>query len=276
MNTSPPNAGEAKASTATTDPPQDRKSKSQPSRRLPTDRIKFQKQLDIVRAYGIRSQNGSRTTNYKEVADDVAIHPNTASLMVGFLVDNGFLDRIGSETMPSRPVLDFVQAYNWSPDSASRKLAPLIKKSWFGEILLRKLAFRALQEDDAVSELASFIGADREHKPQIVMLIDYAVASGLVKREGSQLSLGDEALGVGAFQSPEAEPKKITAEEPKITNQQQGGVATGFMTTEGAVQFHVDIRVTMKEMATWSPDRITAFFGGLAQVLAAKKGAEQI
>jgi hypothetical protein len=48
------------------------------------------------------------------------------------------------------------------------------------------------------------------------------------------------------------------------------------MTTEGAVQFHVAIRVSMQEMSGWTPDRITAFFAGLAQVLAAKKGTEEL
>jgi hypothetical protein len=32
----------------------------------------------------------------------------------------------------------------------------------------------------------------------------------------------------------------------------------------------------LAEMAGWSPDRIAAFFAGLAQVLAAKKGTEEI
>ncbi len=39
---------------------------------------------------------------------------------------------------------------------------------------------------------------------------------------------------------------------------------------EGVVQFHVTVNVSMKQLAGWAPDRITAFFGGVAQVLAAK------
>ncbi|HXP76640.1 MAG TPA: hypothetical protein VN823_21065, partial [Stellaceae bacterium] len=92
--------------------------KPQPTKRLPSERIKFQKQLDIIRAYGIRSDGGSHTANYKDVGQDVDTHPNTVSLLVGFFVENGFLDRIGTETMPTKSVLDFTQAYNWAPDTA--------------------------------------------------------------------------------------------------------------------------------------------------------------
>lgn len=111
------------------------KLKQEPTKRLPTPRIKFSKQLDIIRAYGIKSQNGTRPANYKDAAEVTHIHFNTVALMVGFLVENGFLDRVGGETMPTKPVIDFAQAYSWSPEAAPRKLAPIVRKSWFGEIL---------------------------------------------------------------------------------------------------------------------------------------------
>jgi hypothetical protein len=41
------------------------------------------------------------------------------------------------------------------------------------------------------------------------------------------------------------------------------------------VQFHVSVKVDMAEFAGWSADRITAFFGGIAQVLAAKGTLEK-
>lgn len=259
--------------------PAEKKAKA-PTKRLPTERIKVQKQLDIIRAYGIRSDNGTKPANYRDVGEDVSIHPNTVSLMVGFLVENGFLDRVGNETIPTKPVLDFVQAHNWAPENAPRKLAPIVKKSWFGEILLRKLRFRPLPEEEALAELAGNIGAGPDFKAQIGMLIDYAIASGLARRDGALLVLGDEALspsGSEAAPAPVPESGDMTIrDERSAPIRQSTAVSTGFMTTEGIVQFHVDIRVTMKEMADWPADRITAFFGGLAQVLAAKKGTEEI
>lgn len=44
---------------------------------------------------------------------------------------------------------------------------------------------------------------------------------------------------------------------------------------EGKVQFFVNINVDITEISRWSPDRIAAFFTGLAQVLAAKGSIEK-
>jgi hypothetical protein len=255
--------------------------KSQPTKRLPTHRIKFSKQLDIIRAYGVKSQNGSKAANYKDVAEVVSIHFNTISLLVGFLVENGFLERNGDATMPTRPVLEFAQAYSWSPESAPRKLAPIIRRAWFGELLLEKLAFRSMQEDDAIAELAGAISAGTELKSQVATLIEYTIVTGLVRRDGSMLSLGEGAAGPSSELTVARQEKSQQVPEqrdsaPLTARSSSAATSTSFMTTEGAVQFHVSIRVTMQEMAGWTPDRISAFFAGLAQVLAAKKGAEEI
>jgi hypothetical protein len=252
------------------------KAKTQPTKRLPTTRIKFQKQLDIIRAYGIKSQNGTRAASYRDVALVVGIHANTVSLMVGFLVENGFLERMGSETMPVKPVLDFAQAYNWAAETAPRKLAPIIRNSWFGGILLTKLAFRSMSEDEAIAELGGAISADKEWRSNVAMLIEYAVAAALVRRDGTQLSLGEEASTHPTEPGPPRQERTSEQRDDSPAPRSTAAVATGFMTTEGAVQFHVSIRVSMQEMAGWTPDRITAFFAGLAQVLAAKKGTEEI
>jgi hypothetical protein len=254
------------------------KSKQDPTKRLPTPRIKFSKQLDVIRAYAIKSLNGTRPASYKDAAEVTGIHLNTVSLMVGFLVENGFLDRIGGDTMPTRAVLDFAQAHNWSAETAPQKLAPIVRNSWFGELLLTKLAFRSMSEDEAIAELGGAIAAGTEYKPSIGMLIDYAVATALVRRDGNQLSLGEASAPEPTAAS---KPERTTSSEQRDdaaspSRPTAATVATSFMNTEGAVQFHVSIRVSMQEMSGWTPDRITAFFTGLAQVLAAKKGTEEI
>jgi hypothetical protein len=56
----------------------------------------------------------------------------------------------------------------------------------------------------------------------------------------------------------------------------KGAVSTAFVQpTEGVVQFHVSVKVDMNEFASWRPDRITAFFGGIAAVLRAKGKVEE-
>ena len=49
------------------------------------------------------------------------------------------------------------------------------------------------------------------------------------------------------------------------------GIGPGFLL--GSCQLQLDITVNFGEMNAWSPERIAAFFNGLAQVIAAKEGA---
>jgi hypothetical protein len=245
---------------------------------LPTDRIAFQKQLDILRAYGNASRGGARAVNYREAAEQVGMTPNTVSLMNTFFVDNGFVERSGNDFVPHRAVIEFNQAHSWSSETAPRKLAPLLRRTWFGERMLMRLGFRSMTQDEIVADLAGQISAGPEFKPQIETLIDYAVASGAVRRDGNQLSLGEEADGAAPGTVAQAredlmpEQREPRDEAPRPTR----SVSTGFLTAGGRVQLHVNIDVSMDEMAGWTPDRISAFFAGLAQVLAAKKGTEEI
>jgi hypothetical protein len=254
--------------------------KPQPTRRLPTDRIKFRTQLDIIRAYGAASQNGTRPVSYREVAEKyVKLDRSTVSLLNPFLVENGFVERIGDEFMPNKAVLDFATAHTWAAETAARKLLPIIERAWFGVTLRSKLGFRAMSEDEAVAELANEIAAGPEFKSRLALLVEYAEASGLLRHEGNQLFVVamEEAMPSAVAETPTRD--RADAAEPIRDGgavRQANVVGTGFMSTEGVVQFHVSIRVTMQEMAGWSPDRISAFFAGLAQVLAAKQGTEEI
>jgi hypothetical protein len=262
------------ADKTSTDPEESNKS-SGPTKRLPTYRINFAKQLDIIRSYGLKSQNG-KAAHYREVGELVKIHENTVALMIGFMVENGFLERHGISTFATKPVIEFAQAYSWSQETAPRKLAPIIRNTWFGKLLLDKLAFRSMTEDDAVAALAGAVAAGPEYKSQIEMLVDYAVVSGVARREGNQLLLGDEAIASEGLSLRQELAAPVDYKDDPPPPRSTANVATSFLTTEGAVQFHVSIRVSMQEMAGWTPDRISAFFAGLAQVLAAKKGTEEI
>ena len=53
-------------------------------------------------------------------------------------------------------------------------------------------------------------------------------------------------------------------------------VSTAFVKArEGGIQFSFNIDVDTKEMGTWAPERIAAFFAGVAAVLTAKGSLEK-
>jgi hypothetical protein len=70
-------------------------SKSKPHRALPTDRVGFEKQLAILRAYAAASGPERKAVSNEEVGAIVPIHKNTVSICNPFFVDTGLLTREG-------------------------------------------------------------------------------------------------------------------------------------------------------------------------------------
>lgn len=249
--------------------------KVKPSRVLPTDRITFERQLDILRAYAAATDNGNKPTSLEAVAGVLKMVVGTVTLANRFFINVGLLQKNDSGFLPAPEVVNFLRAYSWNTETASHKLAPLIQTTWFAEALIPKLRFGTLEEEQAITSLAEASGAEPEYRKQLRMLIDYMVAAGLIQRDGNMIKLAQST-------TPTAEappPPQSSVEQPQMSvteTQNRNRVLTAFtQTPEGSVNFNIQIRVGMEEFSGWGADRIAAFFAGLAQVLAAKAKIEK-
>lgn len=248
------------------------KPRTRPTKTLPTERINFKRQLEILRAYGVAFNQSGKPVANKEVADIVKMAETTTSLANAFFTDTGLLQRSqDGGFVPAPDVVQFVNAFRWSPDTASQKIAPIIATTWFAQALMPLVSFRPVEENEAIETLALQASASPEYRNQLGMLVDYMEGAGLVQRDGSLIR-----ARAGASTPPTPQPD-TTAPVPKVdTPASRGSISTGFSRpSDGGVQFSVDVNVDMKEIATWSPERINAFFAGIAQVLAAKGGMEK-
>lgn len=250
---------------------------SKPLHPLPTNRIAFPKQLDILRAFGAASEAHGRAVTNIEVAAVVEMSPATISLANPFFVDIGLLEKTGDGFMPSPEVAAMKRAHEWNAESAPYKLAPLLMKSWFGQALMPKLRFRPLPAEEAVHDLAEAATAGKQYQGQLELLLEYLQIAGVIQRENGAIKLlqvsTDQQRQEPAQQSSAAAPSADTREQ---TAHRHSSVATSFANpTAGLVQFQISVKVDMQEMANWRPDRIQAFFAGIAQVLAAKGSIEE-
>lgn len=250
--------------------------RSRPQRPLPTNRIAYPKQLDLLRAYVAASGPTGKAVANKDVAGIVKLSADTISLGNAFFSDVGFLQRLDSGYVPADEVKAFARAHEWQPDSAPERLAPLVEHSWFGETLLTRLQFNAMEEAEAVQVLAEAIGAGPAYRPQINTLIDYMESSGLIVRDGNMIRrVRDRQPNQPERAVAHEQPQASQAAQPAAAHPSRG-VSTSFsQAAQGLVAFDVSVRVNMSEMANWTPDRIQAFFAGIAQVLAAKGRIEE-
>jgi hypothetical protein len=246
--------------------------KSKPNRPLPTNRIAFPKQLDVLRGLDAAAGPMRNAVTLVEVSKIVKMNRDTISLASGFFVDAGLVERIeGSKFRPTDVVHEYAMAYGWAPETAAHKLAPAFRQSWFWPILESRLRFRAIGEREALQVFAEETGASPDYEPQLRLILTFLEVAGLVNIDGGMVRLQ-------AASTPEPEPSakpESPPPTPPATKPGSGGVSTTFtQQPEGLVQFAVSVRVDMTELRTWKPDRIAAFFAGIAQVLAAKGDVE--
>jgi len=207
-----------------------------------------------------------------EVAAIVKMVPTTVAMGNPFFTSIGLISKTDAGFVPSADVINFLRAYEWNRETASYKLASTIEGTWFYQTLSTRLSFRPMEEADAVTALAEAASAGPDYKKSLQILIEYTIIAGLVQRDGNQLRLMRQTAP--SSETPtRTEPGK--AADSTVDAQPKTRILTGFaQSAEGAVHFNVQVRVEMAEFAGWQPERIQAFFNGIAAVLKAKANIE--
>jgi hypothetical protein len=261
-------------------PTQPPKQRAKPNYVLPSDRITVEKQLTLLRGFAAVSGHSKKPVKLSEVAEVSKVSPNTISYANGFFLEVGLLQKSDSGFIPAEEVAAFALAYEWNPNTAAHKLAPIIMKSWVGQRVMPKLSMGIpVHENELIDDLTMAAAVGSDFRPRVKMLLDILEETGIAIREGEHLKKGSTS---SAAASPAAAPtseRPATDSEPREASSRDGGrsnVNTVFsQMTGGAVQFNITVKVDMDEFAGWKPDRITAFFGGIAAVLSAKAAVEK-
>jgi len=262
--------------------------RERPTLALPTNRIGFPNQLNILRGFASHFEQHSAPATLADVGTLVQLHPNTVGLITPFFVESGLLERSQSGFTPNGDTMAYLRASGWDAVTAPTKLAPTLRRTWFAGMLLPRLRVSPIEERDALRDLGIRARASQRYESQLRFLLDYLAAAGLLRRDGSMLR---DAGGAPAADTEEdARPDIIPAGGGDQSRQNGGGGSRqdangggggagtgggGGRASGNSVQFNVEVHVDMAEVATWAPDRITAFFAGIAQVIAAKGQLDQ-
>lgn len=242
---------------------------SKPTEALPTKRASFDTQLNLLRAYAAAASTPGEPVTNEAVAKLAGVTASTVSLNNSFFNSIGLLSKVDREYAPSADVIAFHRACEWDEDTAAHKLADPLRESWFGRALLPHLSMGPLPEADAVARVAEACAAGKKYEAEVRLLIDYLEAAGIIARDANG-TVSRRAVAKSPHPAP-AEPVSPAARTPS----ENGRISTEFSTPgTGAVNFHIDVSVDLDDLKGWKADRLNAFFGGLAQVLAAKADVE--
>jgi len=241
-----------------------------PTQVLPTERVSTPKHFDVLRVMAVISGAARKPVTLQEVENVIKMKVSTLSILTPFYTDIGALVRVDKGFVPSEPVMAFQREFQWNAENATYKLAPLIQPTWFAQRLLPGLGYRPYTEKEAIKELADACSALPEYEPQLRVLLDYMEASGLIVRENELVRLAKDVILELPPERPAPTLDTTTPDKPaQPPPHVPPSVRTPLPSTDG-LEFSVSVKVDMAEIAGWEPARITAFFGGIAQVLAAK------
>lgn len=261
----------------TTDGSTDKAPKPKLTKALPTDRLSFEKQTVLLRCYAIGAGVENKPVSNGQLAGLSNLNVTTAGINNVFFADAGLVTKVGNGYTPAPEVVSFERAYQFNPETAGQKLAPALRRSWFGQALLPKLSVRPIPEDEALAELAEACRAQPEHRPQLRALLDYLALGGVIERDGGMVRPGRLARDDGQTQrsedTPMAQPQaSVTPISPGTNTPHVATTFTGG--ASGGLNLSVNIVVDMEKMGTWPPQVVSAFMAGLAQVITAKAAAE--
>jgi hypothetical protein len=252
---------------------------AKPNKTLPNWRVGVSKQFDIVRAYAAGSNKGTKAVTLEEASQIAGMAPTTVVAAIPFLTSIALLKRTDTGGfLPSAEAVSYLSAYDWDQTTAAHKIGPKLRDAWFGEALLPRISYgQAVEEKLAVNILAEACGACPDYERELRMLIEFLAIGGVVQREGGQVKQ------VKPSGSGEAEPSQRPEEHkpsevdpaPKGTRVNSTYTAQSTPTPGGGFDFSVSVHVNMAEFGGWKPERINAFFRGIAEVLAAKADIER-
>lgn len=247
-----------------------------PIQPLPTDRIQFENQTKLIRAYAVAAGPEGRGVTNAVVARIVTMHPDTVALSNAFFTGVGLIQRTDSGFVPAPEVIAFNRAFEWNPETAGFKLAPVMERAWFGQCLIPRLRVAGtMDEREAIEALASASDTPPQQKKQLELILDYMATAGLIQREGGVLRI----MRQGQQPVPVTESQEAPPTQPENRNAPTKGsplaAALFPSSADGMVQFHISVRVSMAEFKDWQADRLSAFFSGIAKVLSAR-GKEEL
>lgn len=158
-------------------------------RAIPTDRVNFGRQLDILRATAVESGRDRKPVTNDAVAKVANLHAGSISICNPFFLDAGLLVRHKMQNIPCDEVFAFADSYEWDKEKAALKLAPVIRRAWFSIVLMPKLNFRPLPIDEALGFLAEEAGATKGHRDQLATILEYMKAAGVIATDGGIVTL---------------------------------------------------------------------------------------
>ena len=161
---------------------------------LPEANLKFEKEIEILKALVESSRKGEHPVSYKEIHEEIhkVVRSKTyISSELAFFAYAGMAKKEkGSEYLPTKEVIEFVNSLNWDEDDAKIKLREILSKSWFGDITIKILKDNGgkIRLDDLVKKIGKKAEADpNKDVKAIKRLVKWLEYAGIVEIDENKI-----------------------------------------------------------------------------------------
>jgi hypothetical protein len=176
---------------AVADEPKATRGRSSLAKVLPTDRLSFEKQRELLRAFAAEyTANGGQPVTNEKAGEIIGLSGSTISQTNGFFADVGIVTRAEQGGfIPSAEVIEYNNACQWDESEARTKLRPLFERTWFYRCLVPRLHLSPQSKTICLSVLASESKASQEHNERLENLISFLELAGIISESGGTVSL---------------------------------------------------------------------------------------
>jgi hypothetical protein len=246
-------------------------SKARPSYPVPTDRLKFEKQVEALRVVAVASNNGQQPVGADRMGSMMRIANTTAALNNAFFVDVGLLTKAGKgQYLPTDPTLEFQRKYSFDKAAAPQLLRSAFVGTWFHEAVHQRLTISPATKQDLVATIADIAGTDASYATQYGHLLEWLAYVGLLhfNEDGTARLLdsdssptSEEAYAEGGDNLEDEQVVEVIEPEEPVVQPQD---------SQAVVSLTLQVNITADDLTKLEPEQITALFQGVGAVASVK------
>ena len=260
--------------------------KVRPEQSVPTDRMRFDKQLITLQSYAQLSGRNKQPVTADYLGKALEMSTATAGLCGGFFKDSGWVERAGRAYVATDALLEYQRRINLDPEDADavKYLADAARRSWYWEAVEPMLGV-GVRQNMVLVTLSQAANA-HDHKPQLLLLIDWMAWLGMVRKENDMVypQAGtattapawdeevvrgeDTPTGTSAEQSVAMQPTVVASSSVTATprmliptvaaNPEHEPSGSNVLDVGALVSFNFSVRITAEDAAKLTPENIAS------------------
>lgn len=242
--------------------------KSRADRSLPTDRLSFDKQVEVLRVIAQVSGQARRPVTAEDLSAAIGLKGNTGGLSNKFFRDSGWVESAGRGMYAATaPLVEYHRHLNVDPQDvlgARRHLADAAQASWYWQTLEPMLDESGARQTLVLHALSKAAGA-YDHTPQLLLVLAWLEWLGLARREGELLfATGGHRLSNHDSAEPDsreeldddlAEPDaREGSDDSELTSTESS--RPGQKETPALVSFSFNVRITAEDAAKLTSEQL--------------------